>query len=156
MLAVNVGAVATPEPSVVTVAEAENVPLAPLPGGAKVTLTSGTGLLAASTTVALNGAAKAVLTVALCPLPEVTVIEVGTWFTVTVSVFEVAGLAAPAPEATAVLFTLVGELAGTFTVRVRLGKLKPADTTSVESVQVAAAVPVPVQLQLVPPKDASV
>src|SRR5258706_354350 len=51
-LAVNAGAVATPLALVVTVGLPANVPEAPAPGAANVTLTPGTGLEAASRTSA--------------------------------------------------------------------------------------------------------
>ena len=69
----NVGAVANPVLLVVTVGEPVNVPLAPVPGGAKVTLMPLTGLLLASFTVTCSAVAKAVLMTALCELPAVTV-----------------------------------------------------------------------------------
>src|SRR2546421_11973457 len=47
------------------------VPLAPLPGAAKVTLAPDTGLPKASLTVTTSGAAKAVVTVALWGVPDV-------------------------------------------------------------------------------------
>ena len=74
-LAVKVLAVAIPDASVVTVALLVKAPLAPLPGGAKVTLTPGITLPEASLTTALSAVAKAVLTVALWVLPAVTVID---------------------------------------------------------------------------------
>jgi hypothetical protein len=71
-LAVNVADVATPLALVVAVFKPPaNVPLAPLAGGVKVTTTPFTGLLPASVTVAVNGAANAALMVALCPEPLV-------------------------------------------------------------------------------------
>lgn len=78
--AVNAGDVATPEAFVATVTNVtppENVPLAPKPGAEKVTFTPLTGLPPASLTVATRGAAKAALTVVLCPPPLVAVIEAG-------------------------------------------------------------------------------
>src|SRR5437868_11209376 len=58
--AVNVAEVATPEALVVAVLMLPaNVPLAPLPGAAKVTTTPATGLLPASFTVAISGGAEA-------------------------------------------------------------------------------------------------
>jgi hypothetical protein len=50
-----------------------NVPLAPLPGAVNVTTTPLTGLFPESVTVATNSAPNAVLIVALCPDPLVTV-----------------------------------------------------------------------------------
>ena len=77
-LAVN-GADATPEALVATTMVAvalENIPLAPALGAVKVTLTPGTGLLAASFTVTASGLAKAVKTDALCGVvPALAVIE---------------------------------------------------------------------------------
>ena len=77
-LAVN-GAEATPATSVATVmvaAALENTPLAPAPGAVKMTLTPGTGLLAASLTVTASELAKAVETAALCGVvPALAVIE---------------------------------------------------------------------------------
>ncbi len=52
-----------------------NVPLAPLGGAAKVTVTPLRGLLLASFTVAWRGDAKAVPMVALCGVPPVALIE---------------------------------------------------------------------------------
>jgi len=71
-LAVNVGAVARPFVSVTAVfAPPAKVPLAPLAGAVKVTVTPGTPFPPLSFTVAVK-AAKAVLIAALCELPEVT------------------------------------------------------------------------------------
>jgi hypothetical protein len=77
-LAVNAGAVATPLALVVTVGLPANVPDAPEPGAANVTLTPGTGLASASRTVALSTVANAVLTVVLCGVPAVAVILAAT------------------------------------------------------------------------------
>src|SRR5262249_57194173 len=63
---------AWPLAPVVAVAALGKVALAPLAGAANVTLTPGTGLLYWSRTVATSGLAKAVLTVALWPEPDVT------------------------------------------------------------------------------------
>ena len=71
LFAVNAGAVARPLLSVVTVTEPLNVPLAPVPGAAKVTLTPLTGLLPESFTVACSGVVNAALIVALCGVPAV-------------------------------------------------------------------------------------
>src|SRR5260221_2005392 len=65
VLAVNVGAVATPLALVVAVALAPNVPEAPEPGAANVTLTPGIGLENASRTMAFSTGPNAVLTAAL-------------------------------------------------------------------------------------------
>src|SRR5215467_14935471 len=79
VLAVMTAAVATPEAFVVAVVTPPaNVPLAPLPGAAKVTTAPITGLLNESLTVACNCVAKAVFTVALCGVPAVAVIVAGT------------------------------------------------------------------------------
>jgi hypothetical protein len=72
--AVNTADVATPLPFVVAVfSPPANVPLAPLPGAVKVTITPLTGLFPASATVATSGAENAVLIAVLCPEPFVTV-----------------------------------------------------------------------------------
>jgi hypothetical protein len=71
LFAVNVGAVATPLLFVVTVAEPPKVPLAPVPGAAKVTLTPLTGLLLASFTVAFMAVANAAPMAALWGVPAV-------------------------------------------------------------------------------------
>ena len=74
----NALAVATPFAPVVTVGELVNVPLGPVAGGAvNVTLAPEIGLLKASRTNAANGVANAVLTVALCGVPENVVILAG-------------------------------------------------------------------------------
>jgi hypothetical protein len=69
VLAVNAGAVATPLALVVTVGLPPNVPEAPEPGAANVTLAPGTGLENASRTIAWSAVANAVLTVLLCGVP---------------------------------------------------------------------------------------
>src|SRR5260370_868016 len=72
--AVNVADVATPLAFVVAVfTPPANVPLAPLAGAVKVTVTLLTGLFPVSVTVATNGAANAVLIAVLCPEPLVPV-----------------------------------------------------------------------------------
>jgi hypothetical protein len=72
LLAVKIGAVATPCAFVVAVfTPPAKVPLAPLAGAAKVTVTPPTRLFPASFTVACSCAAKAVLIVALCGVPAV-------------------------------------------------------------------------------------
>src|SRR5215467_2120129 len=74
MLAVKTEAVATPDAFVVAVfTPPANVPLAPLPGAANVTVTPLTGLPPASFTVAWNCTAYAAPTVALCGVPAVAV-----------------------------------------------------------------------------------
>jgi hypothetical protein len=59
--------------SMVDVGAVANVELAPEAGAAKITVTPLTGLLLASVTVATNGLANAVPTMALCPPPPVAV-----------------------------------------------------------------------------------
>jgi hypothetical protein len=76
-LAVNAGAVATPLALVVTVGLPANVPEAPAPGAANVTLTPATGLDDASRTSALRAVVNAMLTVVLCGVPAVAVILAG-------------------------------------------------------------------------------
>ena len=79
-LAVNVGAIATPDAFVVAMAVRAppvNVPLAPVLGAVNVTVTPLTGLPPASFTVACSAVAKAVLITALCGVPAVAVIEAG-------------------------------------------------------------------------------
>ena len=74
LLAVKTAAVAIPDELVVAVVTPPaNVPPAPLPGAAKVTITPFTGLLPASFTVTWNCVVNAVLTVALCGVPAVAV-----------------------------------------------------------------------------------
>ena len=80
-LAVKVGAVAMPLLLVVSVTEVlspENVPLAPLEGAAKVTVTPLIALPFWSLTVASSAVANAVLTVALWGVPTVAVMVVAT------------------------------------------------------------------------------
>ena len=73
LLAVNTGADATPDALVTAVAVLfevlANVPLAPVDGAVKVTVTPAIGLVAASITLACNAVAKAVLTAVLCGVP---------------------------------------------------------------------------------------
>src|SRR5262245_31003978 len=79
-LAVNVGAVATPEPLVMAIAVVwlpGNVPLGPLAGTENVTATPLTGLLVESLTVACKEVPKLVLTSALCELPPVAEMKTG-------------------------------------------------------------------------------
>ena len=73
LLAVKVGAVATPVLSVTTLGELANAPLAPLEGAENITVAPLAGLLLASFTVAFNAVPKAVFTVVLCGVPEVAV-----------------------------------------------------------------------------------
>jgi hypothetical protein len=54
-----------------------NVPLAPVAGGAKVTVAPGVTLPKLSLTVTTNGNAKAVVTFAVCGVPLVTAICAG-------------------------------------------------------------------------------
>src|SRR3954470_18782451 len=75
VFAVYVGATATPDAPVVTVDEAEKVPLAPEPGGVKVTLAPTTGLLKESRTKACSAVVKAVFTVLLCGVPALVTME---------------------------------------------------------------------------------
>ena len=78
LLAVKTGAVATPLVFVVAVfTPPANVPLAPLPGPVNVTTTPLTGLFEASRTVACSCVANAVLMVALCGVPPITVMLAG-------------------------------------------------------------------------------
>ena len=72
---------ATPSVPVVAVAEAEppaNAPLAPLAGALNVTVAPGTGLPEASAALAARFVAYAMPAVAVCPLPAVTVSELGS------------------------------------------------------------------------------
>jgi hypothetical protein len=76
--AVNVEALAWPAVLVVAVVVPvlfAKVPLAPLPGAVKVTLTPETRLPPLSLTVACKAVANAVLMVALCGVPAVAVME---------------------------------------------------------------------------------
>ena len=73
-MAVKTAAVATPWAFVVAVFKPPaNVPLAPLTGGAKVTVKPLTGLLNESFTVAWNWVPNAVVTATLCGVPAVAV-----------------------------------------------------------------------------------
>src|ERR1700687_4450330 len=72
LFAVKIAAVAIPCAFVVAVfTPPANVPLAPLAGAAKVTVTLLTGLFRASFTVACSCVGNAVLMVALCGVPAV-------------------------------------------------------------------------------------
>ncbi len=76
-MAVKTGAVAMPEAFVTAVlTPPANVPLAPLPGAAKVTVTPLTPLPNESFTVACSCVANAVLIEALCGVPAVAVMLV--------------------------------------------------------------------------------
>src|SRR5260370_33010685 len=78
VFAVKTAAVAIPEAFVVAVVTPPaNVPLAPLPGDAKVTAAPLTGLLRESFTAACRWIANAVFTVALCDAPAVAVMLAG-------------------------------------------------------------------------------
>ena len=74
-MAVSGGAGATPLPSVdaVTLGSPPKLAVAPPPGAVNVTVTSGTGMPFASTTVACNAVANAVSTTVLCGVPAVAV-----------------------------------------------------------------------------------
>jgi hypothetical protein len=77
-LAVNVAEVATPLALVTAVfSPPAKVPLAPLVGAAKVTVTAFTGLFEASRTVTCKAVPNAVLIVALCGVPAVAVTLAG-------------------------------------------------------------------------------
>lgn len=160
-LAVNVDAVAIPEEFVVAVVLAPppaKVPLAPEPGALNVTVTPGTGLLAASFTMAARFVPKATPACVVCGVPAFGWTDAGTWVTVTESGVEFAELKAPAPDAVAVFETVVGDVFGTFTVKVSTGNEFPPLTMSTASVQVTVMVVVPEceQLQFVPELEANV
>src|SRR5947199_379745 len=74
-LAVNVGAVATPEAFVTTLAEPANAPLAPLPGAVNVTTTPLTGLEEAFTILTASGVGNAVFIAVLWLLPPTMLME---------------------------------------------------------------------------------
>ena len=78
-MAVSGGAGATPLPSVdaVTLGSPPKLAVAPPPGAVNVTVTSGTGMPFASTTVACNAVANAVSTTVLCGVPAVAVTLAG-------------------------------------------------------------------------------
>jgi hypothetical protein len=100
-LAVNTAEVATPDVLVVAVfTPPANVPLGPLLGGVKVTITAFNGLPPESFTVATSRAGKAVLTAVLCGVPLDAVID-GTALAVLDSE-NLAGVATPATEAVTV------------------------------------------------------
>ena len=75
-MAVSVGELATPLAFVVavTVVAPPKLPLAPLPGAVKVTVTPLSALPPESCTVACSAVANALLTVALCGVPPVAAI----------------------------------------------------------------------------------
>jgi hypothetical protein len=62
--------------ALVTAVVLDKVALAPLAGAAKVTVTPGTGWLAASFTIATSGLVKAVPATVVCGLPELTAMDV--------------------------------------------------------------------------------
>src|SRR5947207_2167653 len=88
------------------------LPLGPVPGAVNVTVTLATGLPPASFTVATSGAANAVLIVALCGVPHLTIILLTAPHAFIT--YDVAGLATPAtlaapvfgPPAPLLAFTL--------------------------------------------------
>jgi hypothetical protein len=103
-LALNVVAVANPDPLVASVSVVPlvwaKVPLAPDPGAENVIDTFGTGLPKPSTTVACNLVPKAVLTVADCGVPaaaETDVAEPGAFVKE-----KLAGVATPLVDAVTV------------------------------------------------------
>jgi hypothetical protein len=99
--AVKVAEVATPLALVVAVlTPPANVPLAPLAGALKVTVTPLTGLPPLSFTVATRGAAKAALIVALCGVPLVAAMLAALPVVLVKEKF--AGLATPATVAVTV------------------------------------------------------
>jgi hypothetical protein len=78
VFAVNVDAVATPDPLVVSVSVPvwlAKVPLAPAAGAMNVTDTFGTAWPIPSTTVAWSAVVNVVLTVAVCPEPAAAEID---------------------------------------------------------------------------------
>ena len=104
-MAVKVGAVASPLLLVVTavvVNPPAKVPLAPLVGAVKVTVTPLTGLLLASLTVADSAVAKLVFTVALCGVPAVAVMLAGGPGTEAFVRLKLAGVATPETNAATV------------------------------------------------------
>jgi len=137
LLAVNAAAVATPLAFVVAVfTPPAKVPLAPLPGAAKVTVTPFTGLLLASRTVACSAVAKAVLIAALWGVPAVAVIVAGGPVTV-----KLTPLLATPPTVTTT-FPVVAPV-GTATTMVVAPQLPavPADVPLKVTVLVPCAVP---------------
>jgi hypothetical protein len=82
---------------VVFVPVSANIPLAPVFGAVNTTIALLTGFCPVSTTVAVNGAANALLMVALCKFPFVAVIVAGPL--VVLVRLKVAGLFAPETEA---------------------------------------------------------
>jgi hypothetical protein len=78
-LAVNAADIATPEPLVVAVfTPPTKLQEAPLPGAVKVTVAPLTGTPAELVTVTIKGLPNAVLMVALCGVPLITVIAAAT------------------------------------------------------------------------------
>src|SRR5260221_10326920 len=127
VLAVNVGAVATPLALVVTVALAPNVPEAPDNGAANVTLTPAIGLLDASLTVACSPVANAVVIAALCGVPAVAVMLAG---------------------APAVL--VIEKLAGATPLAVAVTQYEPATVLAVNAGAVATPLAMAVAVALAP------
>src|SRR5439155_7521525 len=78
-------------------------------GAVNVTVTPGTPTPFASLQAAVSIRVGHVSGVQTCALPIFATIVAATWFTVTVSAVEVAGLAAPPPDAVAEFCTLVAE-----------------------------------------------
>ena len=112
LFAVKTGAVATPEAFVVEVLmPPENVPLAPLVGAAKVTVTPGTGLFPESKTVTWSCVANADLMVALCGVPAVAEMFAGSLPTFVSE--KLAGVPTPATDAV----TIYGPPAVLFAVK---------------------------------------
>jgi hypothetical protein len=98
---VNATEVATPLALVVAVfTPPANVPLAPVVGTSNVTTAPGTGFWFPSTTVATNGTANVELTVAVCGVPLVAVIEMSA--PVMFVRVKLAGVATPATVAVTV------------------------------------------------------
>jgi hypothetical protein len=106
--------VATPDAFVTAVAPPLNVPLAPLVGALKVTVTPLTGFPPLSFTVARRRAANAVPTLVLCGVPPVAAIDAGG-----LEVFvsrNVAGVATPGTEAVTLYDPTVALAVKTFEV----------------------------------------
>jgi hypothetical protein len=88
---VNTAEVAIPDALVVAVfTPPAKVPAAPLAGAVNVTVTPLTGLPAEFRTVAAKGPAKAVLTLALCGVPPLAIIDAGLAVLLTVKLYVVA------------------------------------------------------------------
>lgn len=155
VLAVKAGAVATPDPSVVTTQAVllhvpPKTPLAPLTGAVNVTPTFGIAKPAASTTFAVKSELKPVFTFALCGVPLNAEIPAGVCASETVSgemaaFVELECTGSPPPYAPAALVTLPGEVAGMFTINLMTGKL---EERAMAELLVHVAVPVAAPLQL--------